>query len=121
MGKYCKESIEKTLSFPMKFGAKQASSRLGAHAPSSATTKLDGKWQTLKFAYGLQDGGAGSVVFVVRGDRKELFRSEIIRDHVRRDAEVDVEGVKTLELITEDGGDGNRSDHSIWIEPILVR
>ena len=30
MGKYCKESIEKTLSFPMKFGAKQASSRLGA-------------------------------------------------------------------------------------------
>ena len=92
-----------------------------AHAPSSATTKLDGKWRTLKFAYGLQDGGAGSVVFVVRGDGKELFRSEIIRDHVRRDAEVDVEGVKTLELITEDGGDGNRSDHSIWIEPILAR
>ena len=92
-----------------------------AHAPSSVTTTLDGKWRTLKFAYGLQDGGNGSVVFVVKGDGKELFRSALVKDHVRRDAEVDVDGVKTLELITEDGGDNNRSDHSIWIEPKLTR
>ena len=92
-----------------------------AHAPSSVTTKLDGKWKTLKTAYGLQDGGTGSVVFVVKGDGKELFRSALVKDHVRRDAEIDVEGVNTLELVTEDGGDGNRSDHSIWIEPILTR
>ena len=92
-----------------------------AHAPSSVTTTLDGKWRTLKFAYGLQDGGTGSVVFVVKGDGKELFRSALVKDHVRRDAEIDVDGVKTLELITEDGGDDNRSDHSIWIEPKLTR
>jgi hypothetical protein len=28
---------------------------------------------------------------------------------------------KTLELIVEDGGDGNRSDWGLWLEPVLTR
>ena len=105
----------------LSLGDRGYSSGLCAHANSSLTTTLDGKWRTLRFGYGLQTGGGGSVVFVVRGDGKELFRSALVRDHDRHDAELSVDGVKVLELATEDGGDGGTSDHSIWVEPTLTR
>ena len=105
----------------LNLGDRGYASGLCAHANSALTTTLDGKWQTLRFGYGLQAGGGGSVVFVVRGDGKELFRSSLVRDHERHDAELSVAGVKVLELATEDGGDGGTSDHSIWIEPTLTR
>ena len=64
-------------------------------------------------AYGLQDGHPGSVVFVVRGDDKELFRSPLVKDRVLRKLDVDVRGVKLLELSVEDGGDGNHGDWGV--------
>ncbi|MBQ1337420.1 MAG: NPCBM/NEW2 domain-containing protein, partial [Thermoguttaceae bacterium] len=63
----------------------------------------------------------GSVVFVVRGDGRELFRSEVVADAALRSAELDVSGVTTLELITEDAGNGNTTDHSVWFQPTLFR
>ena len=82
---------------------------------------LGKKWTTFKTGYGLQAGAGGSVVFVIKADGSEVFRSDLIRDHLRRDFELDVSGVDSLELITEDGGNGNTSDHSIWVEPELSR
>ena len=75
----------------------------------------------LKSGYGLQDGHDGSVVFVVRGDGKELFRSRLITDRRLRHLEIDVTDVKQLELVVEDGGNGNGSDWGLWIEPTLER
>jgi len=92
-----------------------------AHAPSSYVFNLGNHWKTFKSSYGLQDGHEGSVVFVVRGDDKELFRSTLISDRRLRQLEVDVTGVQRLELIVEDGGNGIGHDWGVWIEPVLER
>ena len=97
------------------------SSGLSAHAPSDLRAKLGAKWNKFRFDYCVQSGRNGSVVFVVKGDDKELFRSELIKDHKLRSAELDVSGVDVLELIVEDGGNGNTADHSLWIRPVLTR
>lgn len=63
---------------------------------------------------------AGSVVFRVVGDSKELYNSGVIRagDKVK-EIDVKVQGVQVLELIVEDAGDGNSGDVAAWLEPVL--
>lgn len=94
---------------------------LYAHAPATYVLDLGGTWGRLTSGYGLQDGHGGSVVFAVRGDGKELFRSRPVRDNRLRELRVDVSNVKVLELIVEDAGDGTRSDWGVWIGPQLRR
>ena len=94
-------------------------SGLYAHAPSLFRVRLDGKWETFETGFGLQNGHGGSVVFVIKGDGRELFRSETITVRQLRRATVSVKGMDVLELIAEDAGDGNNSDWGMWVEPIL--
>lgn len=96
-------------------------SGLYAHAPARHALRLDGGWKRLRSGYGLQDGHGGSVVFAVLGDGRELFRSPVVKDHVRREVDVSVEKVGRLELVVEDGGDGNGSDWGVWLSPRLER
>jgi hypothetical protein len=90
---------------------------LFAHAPARHELALEGKGIRFRTAYGLQDGHDGSVIFVVRGDGRELFRSPLVKDHHLRKADVDVAGVQMLELCVEDGGDGATNDWGVWISP----
>lgn len=94
---------------------------LWAHAKALYRFDLGGRWRRFRAWYGLHDISRGSVVFVIRGDKRELFRSEVVRDHRARPVEVDVRGVRQLELIVEDAGDGITSDWGIWGEPVLER
>ena len=96
-------------------------SGLYAHAPARFVLDPGGAWKRLVGGVGLQDGNDGSVVFVVRGDDKELFRSKTVKDHRLRTLDVDVTGVKALELVVENAGDGNTSDWGVWIAPELRR
>lgn len=105
----------------LQVGGRGFASGLSAHAPSVLETSLGRKWKRFEFSYGLQSGSPGSVVFVVRGDGRELFRSAVVKDHDLHTESVDVSNVDVLQLVTEDGGNGNTSDHSLWIEPILTR
>jgi hypothetical protein len=92
-----------------------------AHAPSRYAVRLDKGWQTFATKYGLQDNRRGSVVFVIKGDGKELFRSKPVRDHKLYEATVSVVGVNLLELVVEDAGDGGNSDWGVWLESELKR
>ncbi len=94
---------------------------LYAHAPSRYVFQLNGRWKQLSGACGLQDGHNGSVVFVIRGDGKELFRSPLVRDHSVRRFRVDVSGIDRLELLVDDGGDGRNNDWAVWLVPELER
>jgi hypothetical protein len=105
----------------MKVGGTSYESGLFGHAVSAFKFDIGGKWTIFKSAYGLQDEHSGSVIFVVRGDGKELFRSQKIADHRLQRLEVSVSGVKRLELIIEDADDGNGHDWGLWIEPTLER
>jgi len=94
---------------------------LFAHAPSNYALDLRGKWRRFTSGYGLQDGHSGSVVFVLRGDNRELFRSERITDSRLHSMDLNVAGVDRLELVVEDAGDGASSDWGVWISPTLQR
>ena len=105
----------------LKVGGTIFDSGFFGHAISTYKFDLDGKWKTFKSAYGLQDEHDGSVVFVVKGDGKELFRSARITSHRVQRLEVSVADVKQLELIVEDAGDGISADWGVWLDPTLER
>ena len=93
-----------------------------AHADSRLELKLDGEWSTFSTKFGIQDGRAtGSVVFVINGDGKELFRSEITNPKKIGQCNVDIRNITLLELITEGTPDGSDYDWSVWLEPTLHR
>lgn len=96
---------------------------LYAHAPSRYEFDLGGQWQTLRGEAGLHtlQQPYGSVVFVIKTDGKEVFRSTTIRNAAKARYEVDLKKVKRLELIVEDGGNGNANDWGLWLDPTLQR
>jgi len=96
---------------------------IGTHAPARDVYDINRKFKTFSTDYGVDtNGGAqGSVIFEVYGDEKLLFRSELIkRFELPKHAEIDVTGVKILELVVTDGGNGNFDDHADWLNPILI-
>lgn len=105
----------------LQVGGRFFESGLYAHAPARHALGLGRAWKRCRASYGLQDGCTGSVVFVVKADGKELFRSQLVKDHVARDVDLVVENVEQLDLVVEDGGDGNRGDWGVWPDPRLER
>lgn len=96
-------------------------SGLFAHANSCYEFSLDGKWKELEFSYGIQGRHPGSVVFVVRGDGRELFRSKVVKSGELLFGQVGVTGVDKLELMTEESENRNHNDWSLWLRPTLLR
>jgi hypothetical protein len=97
---------------------------LYAHSPSRYMFKLGGQWQRLRGAAGLHtafQNHAYGVVFVIKADGREVFRSGAVQDATHAQYDVDVTGVKTLELIVEQAQAGNGGDWGLWLEPTLFR
>jgi len=92
-----------------------------AHAPASHTYSLAGKWKRLTGSCGIAGGSFGSAVFIIRGDGKELWRSRTVKAGTLRNFDVDLTGIQSLELTTEDAGDSNRGDWALWLNPMLSR
>ena len=93
-----------------------------AHADSHHIYDLGGgDWKRLTGKCGLPNQRGGSVVFVIRADGKEVFRSGLTKPGKLNAYQVDLSGVSRLELLTEDGGDGKGSDWGMWFEPMLNR
>jgi hypothetical protein len=96
---------------------------LFAHADSRYVFDLGGKWNRLKGEGGLHTAQQpfGSVLFIVKADGKELFRSPLIKGSAHANYDVDLTGAKTLELLVEGGPDGKSNDWGLWLEPTLQR
>jgi hypothetical protein len=60
-------------------------------------------------------------VFLIKVDGREVFRSPKLGPGRTASYDIDLAGVKTLELITEDGGDGAGADWGVWLAPELSR
>ncbi|MCL2709398.1 MAG: NPCBM/NEW2 domain-containing protein [Planctomycetaceae bacterium] len=92
-----------------------------AHADSLYRFSLGKQWTSFRFKFGVQDENPGAIVFIVRGDGKEIFRSGTVRAGEIRFTQIDVSGVEVLELITEYADDFTRFGRGLWLEPQLVR
>lgn len=92
-----------------------------AHAPARHVYNLGGKWSRFTGTAGAAEGNDPTVVSVVLTDGKEVWRSKVIHEGEVVPFDIVVKDVKMLELRVEDGGNGNRSDWGLWLDPTLLR
>jgi hypothetical protein len=90
-----------------------------AHAPARHVYEIGSQWKRLSGEAGMQDGNGGKVVFVLRSGEKELWRSKSIQTGETARFDVPIKGVERLELVVENGGDGNGGDWGVWLNPVL--
>lgn len=97
---------------------------LGTHAPGRIQITLDGGKAMFTAKAGLPDSVKGTqarVEFIVRGDGKTLWKSgRVLPGNPAKDVSVDLTGIKKLELVVTDGGNGNTSDHAVWADAKIV-
>lgn len=96
---------------------------IGTHAPSREVFDINKQFRKLSTDIGVDTNGGpqGSVIFSIYGDGKQLYQSEIIKRYeFPRHVEIDVTGIKILELSISDGGNGNFDDHANWLNTFLI-
>lgn len=102
-------------------GAQVYARGLYAHAPALHAWDLDGSWKSVHGKVGIADGHEGTVRFVIEGDGKTLWRSDVIKAGQSTPFETDLNGIKKLTLRTEDGDDETRGDWGLWLAPEISR
>ena len=92
----------------------------GSHSESSLTIELNGKATEFIAQVGIDDEVAGqkpAAEFVVYGDGEKLWSSGVMRlGDAARPCNVKLGGLRKLELIVTDGGNGNYYDHVDWVD-----
>jgi alpha-galactosidase len=109
---------------PLSIGGRRFERGVGTHAVSRYVLDLQGGTDRLTAFVGVDDEMAkprGSVEFVVKGDKKTLWKSEVMHSgDAPKELDLDLRGIKRLELWVTDAGDGTDSDHADWAEAKLV-
>ena len=108
---------------PLLDSGKLYATGLYAHAPSHYIFNLGGKWKELTGQAGLHTlhQPYGTVVFIIRADGRQLFRSPVIRGASKATYKLDIRGVRQLELVVDPTEDGNHNDWALWLDPVLSR
>ncbi|MPS63378.1 NPCBM/NEW2 domain-containing protein [Chryseobacterium sp.] len=92
----------------------------GTHAESSLLIKLNGKVKKFSAWVGIDDemkGHEPAAEFEIYGDNKKLWSSGIMKlGDKAKPVSVSLEGVKQLELVVTDGGNGPYYDHADWAD-----
>jgi alpha-galactosidase len=90
------------------------------HSVSSLLILLDGKATGFTAKVGLDDeirGQRPAVEFELYGDGKKLWSSGIMHlGDAAKPCSVQLTGMKKLELVVTDGGNGNYYDHADWVD-----
>ncbi|MEU9291912.1 NPCBM/NEW2 domain-containing protein [Streptomyces sp. NPDC048275] len=93
---------------------------IGVASPSAVRYYLGDRCSRLTATVGIDDAvrnvgpEGGTSTFQVIGDGKVLFDSGVLtRDDVR-EADIDLTGVRVLDLVVGDGGDGGYNDRADW-------
>jgi hypothetical protein len=109
---------------PLLDSGKIYATGLFAHAPSRYVYNLGGHWKRLRGEAGLHtvlQPYAYGVIFVIKTDGREMFRSATIRGTNHAVYDLNVTGVKTLELLVEKAQDQNGGNWGLWLDPMLSR
>jgi hypothetical protein len=116
-------SCESEFKFFLEFQGKLYSKGLYAHSPSSYVFNLDKKWKRFSAIAGLRDfaHSQGSARFTVIGDGKVLYNSPAIRTNQKYMINVDISGVKILELQANGTEGHNFNSWAVWLDPVIVR
>jgi len=108
---------------PLSINGRKFDNGVGTHAASKMRLDLGGKAKIFSALVGVDDGsgGKGSVEFLVIGDGKVLWKSGVrTGGQPALAVNVNLAGVRTLELRATDGGDGASNDHADWAEAAIL-
>ena len=107
----------------MTMGGQMFHRGIGTHAFSRIVYKCPEDHDIFAATIGCdQKALVGSLVFVVEGDGKELFRSPIFRaESDPMNIKVPIGGTNEIALIVEDGGDRINADHGNWANARFLR
>jgi alpha-galactosidase len=109
---------------PLSIGGRKFQTGLGTHATSSFRINLKGHAEKFTSWVGVDDEEAGqpsSVTFSVVGDGKTLWESGVMRSgQAAKQIDLNVSGIKTLQLLVGDAGDGINFDHADWADASFV-
>jgi alpha-galactosidase len=107
---------------PLNIAGTQYVRGLYCHAASSLIVRLPGPAQRFTAVVGVDangqtSGGRGSVVFRVRMEGKDLWRSGLMREGMAGAAvTAELSGAREFSLDIQDGGDGISCDQADWAE-----
>lgn len=97
---------------------------VGTHSVSELAIQVDGKATLFTAMVGLDDemlAHKTSAEFIVIGDGAQLWSSGIVKvGDAPKECSVPLEGVKRLELIVAEGGDGPYYDHADWADAKII-
>jgi alpha-galactosidase len=105
---------------PMRLAGQEFTRGLYCHAHSEVVVRLGAPARSFRAVVGVDSndqtsGGRGSVVFAVRIDGKEAWRSALLREGMPVvPVEVPLEGAREFTLVVEDSGDGISCDQADW-------
>ncbi len=113
---------------PLRIGGVTYPKGLGVHAYCALRYDLGGRFASFRSWIGIDDEvrrmrAKGAVVFVVKVDGEERYRSPLVRglEPARRLPPIDLTGAKTLELVVEFGDDSHAGDRADWVMPLLLK
>ena len=109
---------------PLRLAGRTIARGLGVHGGTTLVYTRDGGYEKISATVGIDDaiGRRGSVVFRVLGDGKELFKTDVLRGGMPPVAvNVEVVGVKKLELFADPADGLDIGDHADWGEARLIR
>ena len=81
----------------------------------------DGNKQFVGIGNGNGQVQKGSVIFSLKGDGKELYRSGVKKQgDAPEKVSVDLRGIQVLELNVDDANDGMSGDHADWLDALIT-
>ncbi|MEI7954827.1 MAG: NPCBM/NEW2 domain-containing protein, partial [Verrucomicrobiota bacterium] len=92
---------------------------IGTHPPGSLRIDLEGHGVRFQATTGVDDevGKQGTVEFIVMGDDKKLWSSGVLTGGGEvKSCDLDVKGIKVLDLVVDTTPDGFAFDHSDWAD-----
>ncbi len=91
------------------------------HAVGWAKYDLGGKWSRFSAQLGVPCQQFGSVRYEILGDGKPLYATKVLFNGMSERVDLDVRGVKRLEIMVKDAGDGITADWGVIGNPLLSR
>lgn len=93
------------------------------HAPGVFSYHLGGNWKGFSGVVGMPMHSHGTIRFVIKGDGKELFSSDGLRDGMSKAFSVNVEGVNELsiDILKNKPEDDNSGNWGVIANPVLTK
>jgi len=108
---------------PIKIAGTTYAKGFGTHAGSALYINLKGTALSFESQVGLDDeinGAAGSVRFKIYCDKKESWKSEVLKAGEKANVKLDLKGIKEMILLVETTEDGPNWDHADWAEAKFI-